>query len=148
MSFNDLGLEPELLRAVADKGYTTPTPIQKQAIPAVLSGRDVLARVLAGARISLAVGFGATAAALLLGTIVGTASGFAGRGVDGVLTKAIEVVTAFPEFLLALVVIAIIGPGPVGVAVAIRTGCTPSARAASTAPPRRATRVLARETRA
>jgi len=90
------------------------------------SGRDVLARVLAGARISLAVGFGATAAALLLGTIVGTASGFAGRGVDGVLTKAIEVVTAFPEFLLALVVIAIIGPGPVGVAVAIGIAAVPA----------------------
>ena len=48
MSFNDLGLEPELLRAVADKGYTTPTPIQKQAIPAVLSGRDVLAGAQTG----------------------------------------------------------------------------------------------------
>jgi ATP-dependent RNA helicase RhlE len=43
MNFSDLGLEPELLRAVSDKGYDTPTPIQAQAIPAVLSGRDVLA---------------------------------------------------------------------------------------------------------
>ena len=43
MSFSDLGLLPELLRAVADKGYDTPSPIQVQAIPAVLSGRDVLA---------------------------------------------------------------------------------------------------------
>ncbi len=48
MSFNDLGLEPELLRAVADKGYTTPTPIQVKAIPAVLSGRDVLAGAQTG----------------------------------------------------------------------------------------------------
>jgi ATP-dependent RNA helicase RhlE len=45
---NDLGLEPELLRAVAAKGYTTPTPIQKAAIPAVLSGRDVLAGAQTG----------------------------------------------------------------------------------------------------
>ena len=43
MSFSDLGLLPELLRAVADKGYDTPSPIQLQAIPAVLGGRDVLA---------------------------------------------------------------------------------------------------------
>ncbi|MFN5011448.1 MAG: ATP-dependent RNA helicase RhlE, partial [Gammaproteobacteria bacterium] len=43
MQFSDLGLEPGLLRAVADKGYDTPTPIQAKAIPAVLSGRDVLA---------------------------------------------------------------------------------------------------------
>src|ERR1700723_3064193 len=42
MNFSDLGLSPEVLRAVADAGYTTPTPIQEQAIPYVLMGRDVL----------------------------------------------------------------------------------------------------------
>jgi ATP-dependent RNA helicase RhlE len=48
MSFEDLGLEPELLRAVAAKGYTTPTPIQTKAIPAVLSGRDLVAGAQTG----------------------------------------------------------------------------------------------------
>src|SRR3954466_5422170 len=48
MSFADLGLVPELLRAVTEKGYSTPTPIQSQAIPAVLSGRDVLAGAQTG----------------------------------------------------------------------------------------------------
>jgi ATP-dependent RNA helicase RhlE len=48
MSFSDLGLKPELLRAVADKGYDTPSPIQVQAIPAVLAGRDVLAGAQTG----------------------------------------------------------------------------------------------------
>jgi len=48
MSFSDLGLLPELLRAVADKGYDTPSPIQFQAIPAVLCGRDVLAGAQTG----------------------------------------------------------------------------------------------------
>jgi ATP-dependent RNA helicase RhlE len=48
MSFSDLGLLPELLRAVADKGYDSPTPIQIQAIPAVLAGRDVLAGAQTG----------------------------------------------------------------------------------------------------
>jgi superfamily II DNA/RNA helicase len=42
MSFSDLGLSPEVLRAVDESGYTTPTPIQMQAIPVVLMGRDVL----------------------------------------------------------------------------------------------------------
>jgi superfamily II DNA/RNA helicase len=42
MDFSELGLSPELLRAVSDAGYTTPTPIQQQAIPHVTSGRDVL----------------------------------------------------------------------------------------------------------
>src|SRR5580700_8294133 len=48
MSFSDLGLLPELLRAVADKGYDSPSPIQVQAIPAVLAGRDVLAGAQTG----------------------------------------------------------------------------------------------------
>lgn len=48
MSFADLGLVPELLRAVSEKGYTDPTPIQAKAIPTVLSGRDVLAGAQTG----------------------------------------------------------------------------------------------------
>jgi superfamily II DNA/RNA helicase len=42
MTFDELGLSPDLLRAVADAGYTVPTPIQDQAIPLVLQGRDVM----------------------------------------------------------------------------------------------------------
>ena len=41
-SFVELGLSPEILRAVAESGYTTPTPIQAQAIPVVLAGLDVM----------------------------------------------------------------------------------------------------------
>ena len=48
MSFSDLGLPPELLRAVTEKGYDTPTPIQAQAIPVVLADRDVLAGAQTG----------------------------------------------------------------------------------------------------
>ena len=42
MSFSDLGLGADVLRAVADAGYKEPTPIQRQAIPQVLMGRDIL----------------------------------------------------------------------------------------------------------
>jgi superfamily II DNA/RNA helicase len=42
MNFSDLGLSPDVLRAIGDSGYSTPTPIQTQAIPTVLMGRDVL----------------------------------------------------------------------------------------------------------
>jgi ATP-dependent RNA helicase RhlE len=48
MSFDTLGLSPELLRAVAREGYTEPTPVQSQAIPLVLAGRDVLAGAQTG----------------------------------------------------------------------------------------------------
>ena len=50
MPFTELGLVPELARAVAEQGYDTPTPIQMRAIPAVIAGRDVLA----GAQTALA----------------------------------------------------------------------------------------------
>ena len=48
MSFTDLGLRAELLRAVAEQGYDTPTPIQRQGIPAVLNGRDLMASAQTG----------------------------------------------------------------------------------------------------
>jgi ATP-dependent RNA helicase RhlE len=48
MSFDTLGLTPELLRAVADQGYTEPTPVQRESIPLVLAGRDLLAGAQTG----------------------------------------------------------------------------------------------------
>ena len=48
MTFDQLGLSPELLRAVADAGYTEPTPVQREAIPHVLAGRDLLAAAQTG----------------------------------------------------------------------------------------------------
>jgi ATP-dependent RNA helicase RhlE len=48
MSFNTLGLSTELLRAISDQGYTTPTPVQHQAIPVILNGKDVLAGAQTG----------------------------------------------------------------------------------------------------
>jgi ATP-dependent RNA helicase RhlE len=48
MSFDHFGLSPELVRAVADEGYTEPTPVQREAIPVVLAGRDLLAGAQTG----------------------------------------------------------------------------------------------------
>ena len=48
MPFAQLGLQAELLRAIAARGYTRPTPIQAQAVPVVLQGRDVLAGAQTG----------------------------------------------------------------------------------------------------
>ncbi|MEZ4596617.1 MAG: DEAD/DEAH box helicase [Chloroflexota bacterium] len=48
MSFDHLGLSPEILRAVADEGYATPTPVQEQSIPIVLAGHDLMARAQTG----------------------------------------------------------------------------------------------------
>ncbi len=48
MQFSELGLSEQLLKAVAEQGYQTPTPIQAQAIPVILQGRDVLAGAQTG----------------------------------------------------------------------------------------------------
>jgi ATP-dependent RNA helicase RhlE len=48
LTFDTLGLRPESLRAIADQGYTEPTPVQRQAIPAILAGRDLLAGAQTG----------------------------------------------------------------------------------------------------
>src|SRR5215210_5873124 len=48
MSFDQLGLTPELLRVVAQQGYTEPTPVQRESIPIVLTGRDLLAGAQTG----------------------------------------------------------------------------------------------------
>ena len=48
MNFNDLGLMPDLLRAIDDRGYSEPTPIQEKAIPAIIKGRDLVGSAQTG----------------------------------------------------------------------------------------------------
>lgn len=48
MSFESLGLSPEILQAIAEQGYAEPTPIQQQAIPVVLAGKDLMASAQTG----------------------------------------------------------------------------------------------------
>ncbi|MGO1592009.1 MAG: ABC transporter permease [Ancrocorticia sp.] len=74
-------------------------------------GRDILARVVYGARYSLAIGVGATLLALFVGALIGLMSGIGPRWLDTVLTRATDVIASFPEILLALVLIAFTGPG-------------------------------------
>ena len=90
------------------------------------SGRDVCARVVHGARYSLLVGLGATAMALVSGIVIGVASGLAPRAIDGVLSRAIEILMAFPEFLIALVVIAVVGTGRSSIIVAVALAAVPA----------------------
>ena len=90
------------------------------------SGRDVFARVIYGARYSLAVGLGATALALGAGLIIGITAGLAPRFLDSALSRTIDVLMAFPEFLLALVVIAVIGTGEVSIVFAVALAAIPA----------------------
>jgi peptide/nickel transport system permease protein len=73
-------------------------------------GRDVLSRMIWGARISLKVGFVATGIAMLIGTILGAVSGYYGRWVDAVIMRFVDIMLCFPTFFLILAVIAILEP--------------------------------------
>ncbi|GLK81684.1 dipeptide/oligopeptide/nickel ABC transporter permease/ATP-binding protein [Methylopila turkensis] len=88
-------------------------------------GRDVLVRVLDGLRVSLGVGVGATAAAALAGSAIGLVAAYYGRFVDGALMRAIDVLMAFPYLLLALAIVAALGPGLVNAALAIAVANVP-----------------------
>jgi peptide/nickel transport system permease protein len=74
-------------------------------------GRDMLSRIVWGTRVSLAVGLIAALTAAVIGSTIGIVAGFCGRWVDGVLMRAIDMLMAFPYLLLALAIVAALGPG-------------------------------------
>jgi peptide/nickel transport system permease protein len=74
-------------------------------------GRDLLSRVMYGARVSMAVGFGGVVVGLLLGTAVGLVSGYFGGRLDLVLQRVVDAFMCFPLLLVALTIMALLGPG-------------------------------------
>jgi peptide/nickel transport system permease protein len=73
-------------------------------------GRDILSRIIYGARISLTAGLAAVAIATGVGTVIGVVSGYFGRWPDSVLMRLMDVLLAFPSTLLAIVIVSILGP--------------------------------------
>lgn len=82
-------------------------------------GRDVFARTLSGARISLGIGITATVLSLFLGTVLGLLGGFSGRPADSLAVILTDITLAFPSLLLAIAISVIIPPGPASVFVAL-----------------------------
>jgi ABC-type dipeptide/oligopeptide/nickel transport system permease subunit len=82
-------------------------------------GRDVLSRVIHGARISLSVGFLGTLLGVTIGVLIGILAGFYGRWFDGLAMRLLDVQLAFPGLLLAIAIIAVLGVGAQNVVIAI-----------------------------
>ncbi|ABC26934.1 ABC-type dipeptide/oligopeptide/nickel transport system, ATPase component [Hahella chejuensis KCTC 2396] len=74
-------------------------------------GRDLLSRLIWGARVSIAVGLSATLIASVIGSALGLVAGFAGGRTDNVLMRGVDMLMAFPYILLALAIVAALGPG-------------------------------------
>ncbi len=82
-------------------------------------GRDILSRIIYGARVSLLVGAGGTALSFVIGVILGAVSGYAGKWVDELIMRAMDIVMAFPFIVLAIALVVLIGTGMLNIILVI-----------------------------
>jgi len=127
-----------LLLAVAAPGWLAPTdPLAADArlayhppssvfwLGSDENGRDVLSRLIHGARPSLLIGLAATLVGLGLGTLLGLLAGLAPAWLDNLLMRAVDVLLAFPDLLLALVIITLFGQGTSNLILAVGIASVP-----------------------
>ena len=88
-------------------------------------GRDILSRLLYGARVSLVIQFWAVMISLVIGTFLGSVSGYFGGRIDEVVMRLMDIMMAFPGILLALAIVAILGPSLTNLIVAIGINSVP-----------------------
>lgn len=88
-------------------------------------GRDILSRVVVGARVALVVGVSSVVAGALIGVTLGTVAGYSGGWLDAALSRLIDALMACPLLLTALFIVAFLGPGVGTTIIAISSACAP-----------------------
>ena len=89
--------------------FTPPSPLHPLGLDEL--GRDIFSRLVYGARISLALSFVVVLLSTVIGVLVGSAAGLAGGWVDDLIMRLIDVLLSFPSILLAISLVAVLGPG-------------------------------------
>jgi peptide/nickel transport system permease protein len=121
-----LALSASLAPWLAPYDPTRQSLIEKRARPGTKYllgadefGRDILSRVIYGARVALLVGVLSSAIAILGGLLLGVVAGFAGGWLDAVMMRGLEILLAFPYLLLALAIVAALGTGTLNTTIAV-----------------------------
>jgi len=89
-------------------------------------GRDILSRIIYGTRVALLVGTVSVGIALALGLLLGVISGYVGGFVDSLISRALEILLAFPYLLLAIAVVSALGPGVLNTTLAVGIWAMPA----------------------
>lgn len=113
------------IAANPDKQFTSPTILDRYEPPSSRHwfgtdqfGRDIYARIIVGARLAMIIGIGASAVAVLAGTIIGIVSGYFGGIVDLVTQRFVDALQAFPGLLLLMLIVQVVKEPPLGLTVA------------------------------
>ena len=109
----------------ADPGLKLIAPSLSHPLGTDTFGRDILSRVVNGARLDLGIALSVVALALVLGSAIGTLSGYYGGWVDALVMRVTDVLFAFPSFILALAIAAILGNSIPNVIIAIAVAYIP-----------------------
>ena len=101
-----LGIDPNLV----DPMSIRKPPDAAHLLGTDSAGRDVLARLLAGGRVSLLVGLTVAVTATLIGLVLGSIAGFFGGWIDAVLGRVTDVILSFPTLIVVIIIVAFVGP--------------------------------------